>query len=311
MLSTNRRTLIVITGPTAVGKTAVSIAVAKRFNAEIVSADARQFYREMNIGTAKPSIQQLAAVYHHFIGHLSIQDDYSAGKYEHDAIELLSRLFTTNDTIVLTGGSGLFIRSVLVGLDSFPPVDRNVRRQLMEMYTDQGIEILRSLLLEHDPAYYKTVDLNNPSRLIRALTVSLSSGKPYSFFRREKPKVRNFNPLLIGLTISRELLYRRIDERVDRMMAGGLIREAKELFNHRHLTALQTVGYSELFKYLEQKMTLAATVDLIKRNTRNYAKRQMTWFNKMKDINWFHPDNLPGIFELIENRDMARPTESE
>jgi len=281
-----KKFLIVIAGPTAVGKTSISIQVAKHFHTEIISADARQFYREMNIGTAKPTVDQLSQASHHFINHLSIHDDYSAGKFEQEALALMNNLFLHHDVLVMVGGSGLFIKAVLEGFDSIPPKDDEVEKKIKQLFDDEGISALQKLLKEHDPVYYESVDLNNPHRLIRALVVSISTGKPFSSFRKSKPQIRDFIPIKIGLQSERKELYEHINHRVDEMMQHGLLEEAKELFPHRNLIALQTVGYRELFDFLEGKISLEKAVDLIKQNTRNYAKRQMTWFRKEKDMQW-------------------------
>ncbi|HYV93996.1 MAG TPA: tRNA (adenosine(37)-N6)-dimethylallyltransferase MiaA [Chitinophagales bacterium] len=290
-----KKFLIIIAGPTAVGKTSISIRVAKHFHTEIISADARQFYREMNIGTAKPTIEKLSLVSHHFINHLSIHDDYSAGKFEQEALELMSSLFLHHDVLVMVGGSGLFIKAVLEGFDSIPPADDAAEEKIKQLFKDEGISALQKLLLENDPVYYGRVDINNPHRLIRALVVNLSTGKPFSSFRKSKPHMRDFISVKIGLHADRKELYDRINHRVDEMIQNGLLEEAKELFPHRNLIALQTVGYRELFDFLEGKISFEKAVDLIKQNTRNYAKRQMTWFRKEKDMQWFSAEQAEEI----------------
>lgn len=297
-----KKILIVIVGPTAAGKTSVSIHVAKHFYTEIISADARQFYLELNLGTAKPTVEQLAMVPHHFINHLSIYDDYSAGKFENEAISLLNDLFVYHDVIAMAGGSGLFVKALLEGIDSIPQADDVIGLIMKQLYNDEGLTALQKLLKEHDPDYYEKVDLNNPHRLIRALTVCLSSGKPFSSFRKAQKKQRDFIPVKIGLETDRKELYQRINQRVDDMMQQGLLEEAKELFPHRNLIALQTVGYRELFDFLEGKISPDKAVDLIKQNTRRYAKRQMTWFRKEKDITWFQAGQLPEIIQFIEGK---------
>jgi len=297
-----KKFLIVLAGPTSSGKTQLSIEIAKHFRSEIISADARQFYLEMDIGTAKPNIDQLSQVPHHFINHLHIHDEYSAGAFENEAISFLKGIFSQHHSAVLVGGSGLFIKAVVEGFDSFPPAYENVFEEMKKMFYEMGIEPLQKLLLEYDPVYYKIVDLNNPQRLIRALTVSISSGKPYSSFRNQKPKQRDFIPLKIGLKVEKEELHRRIDERVNQMMKDRLLEETKKLFPFRHLNALQTVGYVELFDFLEGKISLDQAIKQIKMNTRHYAKRQMTWFKKETDMNWFSPDQLNEIIPFIENK---------
>ena len=297
-----KKTLILIAGPTAVGKTSVSIQIAKHFHSEIISADARQFYLELNLGTAKPTVEELAMAPHHFINHLSIHDDYSAGKFEQEAILLLDELFLHHDVIAMVGGSGLFVKALLDGIDSIPPTDDAINMKIKQLYKDEGLSSLQKLLKEHDPIYYEKVDLNNPHRLIRALTVCLSSGKPFSSFRTSKSKQRDFIAIKIGLEADRKELYRRINRRVDEMMQQGLLEEAKELFPHRNLIALQTVGYHELFDFLEGKISLDKAVELIKQNTRRYAKRQMTWFRKEKDMTWFQAGQFPEIIQFIEGK---------
>ncbi|MEO5674966.1 MAG: tRNA (adenosine(37)-N6)-dimethylallyltransferase MiaA [Chitinophagales bacterium] len=293
--------LIVITGPTAAGKTSLSIQVAKHFKTHIISADARQLYREMNIGTSKPSVEQLSEVPHHFINHISVHDHYSAGKFEEEALCLLGNLFTFHDTIVMAGGSGLFINAVIDGFDAIPPAAKDIKENVIALYKIDGIEALQNLLQKHDPEYYKTVDLKNPHRLIRALVVCLSSGRPFSSFRKATPAPRDFISFIAALEIERNELNQRIHLRVDEMMRNGLLEEAGKLFPHRDLTPLQTVGYIELFSYLEGIISLDDAVSLIKQHTRNYAKRQMTWFRKMKNIHWFQPDKLHRIIQCAES----------
>lgn len=291
-----------IAGQTASGKTALSIQIARRFRAEIISADARQFYLEMDAGTAKPTLDELAAVPHHFINHLSIRDQYNAGLYEEQAVLFIDQELKNHQVTVMVGGSGLFLRAVTEGLDTFPPEDPSVREELKQLFDEEGIAPLQELLFRHDSEYYARVDQKNPQRLIRALTVCLSTGMPYSSFTKKQPRPRNFIPLKIGIQVERNELHRRINERVDQMMKTGLLEEAGMLFPFRHLNALQTVGYSELFDYLESKVSLSEAVDAIKRNTRQYAKRQMTWFRKEKDVNWFSSEQVSEIIPFIENK---------
>jgi tRNA dimethylallyltransferase len=297
-----KKILITIVGPTAVGKTKVSIEVAQHFKTEIISADARQFYREMNIGTAKPSAHDQQIVPHYFINHLSVTEEYSAGDFEKDAIQKLETLFNSHDVVVMTGGSGLFIKAVLQGLDSFPEVNESVEEDLQRVFDGEGIAALQKLLKEHDEVYYKKVDLNNPQRLLRALAVCISSGKPYSSFRKTPSKKRNFIPVKIGLQLDRKILYQQIDERVDGMMKEGLLEEVKSLEAFSNVNALQTVGYNELFDYLTGINSLEDAVKLIKQHTRNYAKRQMTWFRNEKDITWFQPEQVKEIIEFCETQ---------
>lgn len=295
-----KKFLVVITGPTAVGKTAVSIRVASHFKTEIISADARQFYREMNIGTAKPSAQELNAVPHHFISHLSVHENYSAGDFEKDALQKIEALFENHSLLVLTGGSGLFINAVLNGFDRFPEVKPEVKEELQKRYAEDGIPGLQKLLKDADPVYYEKVDRDNPQRLLRALEVSISSGQAYSSFLKSKNKARDFTAIMIGLEMEREELYRMIDGRTGEMMQKGLLAEAQSLYHLRHLNALQTVGYNELFDYIDGKTSLEEAVNLVSQHTRNYAKRQMTWFRKQENIKWFHPSQVEEIISYIE-----------
>lgn len=288
-------TLVIITGPTASGKTDLSIQVAKALNTEIVSFDSRQFYKEMSIGTAKPSIEQLKEVKHHFIGHISIKDKFNAGQFETEAIEMLNNLFKQYPYVVFTGGSGLYMDAVLHGLDDLPKVDEIIRDQLNEVYRMEGIEALQKKLADLDNEYYQEVDLNNPHRLIRALELILSTGLPYSQLRRGQQKQRNFKSLLVGIDTEREQLYHQINARVDKMMEEGLLEEVKSLMPFRPSNALETVGYKELFDYLEGRMDLEETVNLIKQNTRRFAKRQITWFKKYKEINWLKQEDAEKI----------------
>ena len=292
--------LIVIGGPTASGKTAVSIKLAKFFKAEIVSADSRQFYQEMQIGTAKPTEEELAEVPHHFVGHLSIEDEYSVGDYERTAIRQLDRLFFRHNIVVLTGGSGLFIKAVCEGLDDFPEVPDKIKEDLEADYKMFGIGFLQNELQEVDPDYYEEVDLNNPRRLLRALSVCRASGSPFSRFRTRNKARRDFTPIYVMLKWDKEELYERINERVDKMMEAGLLEEAKSLHPNKDLNALQAVGYQELFDHLEGNSTLEEAVELIKQNTRRYAKRQFTWFRRDGHWSFFHPNEIREIAEFIK-----------
>ena len=294
--------LIVIGGPTASGKTKVAIEIANHFGTSIISADSRQFYREMNIGTAKPDKKELAAAPHHFINSLSIFDDYNVGEFEKDTIHLLSKLFSQKNKIVMAGGSGLFIKAVCEGLDEFPNVPVTVKQKLAEEFVKKGLTFLQEELREKDPVYYEEVDLNNHHRLLRALSVCRVSGQPFSSFRTKNKFIRSFTPIYILLNWEREQLYDRINRRVDEMMKMGQLEEAKKLFPHKHLTALQTVGYQELFDYIAGKQSIEEAVRLIKQNTRRYAKRQLTWFRR--DDHWkkFHPTKTSLIVEYIENK---------
>lgn len=297
------RYLISIIGPTAIGKTALAIRLATIFDTDIISADSRQFFREMKIGTAMPSPEELDAAKHHFIGHKSISDEYSVGHFEEEAIPLINRLFEKKNALILVGGSGLYIDAVLFGLDKFPEVDAKYRLQLDALLRENGIEALQKLLQEKDPVYLEKVDRNNPHRLIRALEVCLSSGKPYSSFLNQKKTKRNFQHLIIGLETEREKLYERINKRVDQMISDGLEAEAKSLYPNKQLNALQTVGYQEFFDFFDGKISKEEAIQSIKQNTRRFAKRQITWFKKY-DATWFeaNPENYQAITAFIQHK---------
>ena len=285
--SMNKKFLIVVVGPTAIGKTSLAIELAAHFKTEIISADSRQFFKEMSIGTAVPSNEELEKIPHHFIQHLSIEDDYSVGDFEREALALIDELFKKHDVLVMVGGSGLYIDAVVNGLDHFPEVDPEIRKHLNHQLEKQGIERLQKELKELDPQYFSEVDLHNPHRIIRALEICIGTGKPYSYYRKKKITERYFTPVFIGLTAEREVVYDRINKRVDLMLEHGLIEEAKQLFSKKEFNALNTVGYKELFKYFEKEWDLQKAVEEIKKNTRRFAKRQLTWFRKNPDINWF------------------------
>lgn len=278
--------LIVIIGPTASGKTALSIALAQHFDAEIISCDSRQFYKEMNIGTAKPDAAERAAAPHHFVDCRSISEDYSVGDYERDVMAFLEDYYKRKNTAILVGGSGLYVHAVCNGVDVFPEVDKSFREKLLQELEAFGIEPLQKELEISDPVYYAKVDLANPHRLVRALEICRSTGKPFSDFHVQNTIERPFKIIKIGIEWEREILYDRINKRVDLMLEAGLLEEAKKLYPQRHLNALQTVGYQEFFDYFENKITLPEAIELVKRNTRRYAKRQMTWFRKEKDLYW-------------------------
>jgi len=300
-MTTDRPVLVVICGPTAVGKTTVSIAIAKTLHAEIISADARQFYKELHTGTAPPTREELSQVPHHFIGHLSICEPYNIGLYEKDVLNLLNVLFKKSGFVVLVGGSGLYIHAVCNGIDFFPEPDEWIQKELNFLYQSQGIFSLQEKLRELDPEYFQIVDLNNPVRLIRAIEVSMVTGKPYSSFRKQRPKKRDFRIIKIGLDLPRQQLYHRIDNRVDDMIGRGLAEEARQLIPFRSFNALNTVGYKELFEYFDNKISLPEAIELIKRNSRRYAKRQLTWFRKDTRIKWFGPEEINSILEYITN----------
>ncbi|MCK6650234.1 MAG: tRNA (adenosine(37)-N6)-dimethylallyltransferase MiaA [Bacteroidia bacterium] len=295
-------TLLVIAGPTAIGKTALSIQLAKHFNTSILSADSRQFFKEMSIGTAKPTQEEMQGITHYFIDSHSISEDFNVGKYETDAIQLLEKLFKEKDLVLLVGGSGLYVDAICNGLDELPEANENIRKQLEETYQTQGITALQEQLKELDPDYYAQVDLNNPQRLLRALEVCLSTGKPYSKQRTGVKKERNFKCIKIGLNTDREELYERINQRVDIMMQQGLLEEVKKLIHFKNKNALQTVGYKELFDHLEGEISLNEAIELIKQHTRNFAKRQLTWFRRDEQIRWFEPKQLDDIISYVETK---------
>lgn len=279
--------LISVVGPTAIGKTTLSIKLAQYFNTEIISADSRQFYKEMQIGTAAPAIEELSQAKHHFIYHKSVQDTYNVGSFEKDALSLLDRLFKTNNIVIMVGGSGLYIDAVTKGLDLFPEIDKSIRDNLNEEFEKNGLSFLQEKLKELDKISYNKIAIDNPHRVIRALEICIGSGQPYSSFLNNKKVKRNFITVSIGLTTEREIIYKRINERVDNMMKEGLLNEAQKLINFKNLNSLNTVGYKELFKYLNKECDLDFAVSEIKKNTRRFAKRQTTWFKKNKEIRWF------------------------
>ena len=283
----NTNFLIVVVGPTAIGKTTLGVELAKHFETEIISADSRQYFKEMTIGTAVPSKMELEAAKHHFIQHISIEQEYSVGDFEREALQKLKKLYAEKDVAVMVGGSGLYIDAVVKGLDNFPEVDPKIRIDLKKELEETGIENLQEELKQKDPDYYSEVDKQNPHRVIRALEICRGTGKPYSSFRKKSSKNRFFEPVYVGLTAERDLVYDRINRRVDLMLEQGLIEEAEALFSKRDLNALNTVGYKELFQYFEGKWELETAVAEIKKNTRRFAKRQFTWFKKNEQINWF------------------------
>jgi tRNA dimethylallyltransferase len=294
-----QKQLIVIGGATATGKTAAAIQVAQRFGAEILSADSRQFYREMSIGTAKPTAEELAQAPHHFIDSLSVTQDYSVGDFEADALALLRKIYEKSDVAVLVGGSGLYIRAVCEGLDEFPDVPDSVMQDLMQWFENEGIAPLQDELRRLDPVYHGQVDLQNPHRLIRALSVCRASGQPFSAFRLQEKKQRFFTPIYLLLDVERPVLYEKINHRVDQMMQLGLLEEARALYPQRHLNALQTVGYQELFDFFDGKCSLEVAVENIKQNSRRYAKRQSTWFRKDPHWNRFDPGDVEGMMTFL------------
>lgn len=284
---TQPKYLITIIGPTAIGKTSLAIEVARHFKCDIISADSRQFFKEMAIGTAVPSKSELEAAKHYFIQNISIFDEYTVGDFERDAIAKLEELYHTNDFAVMVGGSGLYIDAVLKGFDDFPDIDPSVRETIIRNYEERGLEYLQTELAKLDPVHYERVAKENPQRLMRALEVCIGTGKPYSSFLNLKKNTRNFTPVIIGLEADREVMYSRINQRVDIMVEQGLVAEARALYPHKDLNALQTVGYRELFSYFDGTLTLDEAIEEIKKNTRRFAKRQMTWFRRTEDAKWF------------------------
>jgi tRNA dimethylallyltransferase len=296
--------LIVLVGPTAVGKTGMAIRLAKHFNTEVISADSRQVFREMEIGTAKPEKEELGTVPHHFVNSRSIAEGYDAGTYSLEARKVIDGIFERNAFAVLCGGSGLYIKAVLEGFDDYPPIPAQFRQDLISEFDKRGLAWLRQELSAKDPDYFEFVDRNNPQRMMRALEVIRFTGKPFSGFQKKEQKVLPFEASKIGLTLEREILYQRIDSRMDAMIAKGLFAEAESLFPRRHLSALQTVGYQEIFDFLEGKYDRDEAVRLLKRNSRHYAKRQLTWFRKDKEIQWFHPEDWIGILAACESNQL-------
>lgn len=295
-----KATLLVIVGATAVGKTDFCIALAQQLGIPIISADARQFFKEMKIGTAVPSQKELATVPHYFIQHKSITESYSAADFERDVLQLLPKLFKEKPIACLTGGSGLYIKAVCEGLDEMPSIAPHIRQELSLLYEKEGLLPLLQQLEQLDSITYSQIDKNNPQRIIRALEVCLGTNQPFSSFKKQQPVERFFDVVKIGLERPREELYERINARVLQMMQEGLLEEVKKLYPYRHLNALQTVGYTELFDYLDEKISLEQAISLIQQHTRNYAKRQITWFKKDKQIKWFHPEDTTTLQELTK-----------
>lgn len=295
-------TLVVIVGPTGVGKTSVSYEIATRLRTEIISADSRQFYKEMKIGTAVPPDLYLSNIKHHFIRFKSVEDYYSSSLFERDVLKLLPSLFLKNRISVMTGGSGMYIDAVCRGIDDIPDIDEAIRKRYNNIFSTEGIESLRRTLKLLDPEYYSKVDLKNPKRIIRALEICEATGLPYSKFLTNTRAVRDFNIVKIGLMRDRKELYERINSRVDDMICHGLEKEAREIYNLRNFTALKTVGYSELFDFFEGKISRDEAISLIKRNSRRYAKRQITWWSRDDEIKWFSPEKVQEIIDYIGDR---------
>lgn len=298
-MSTQNKYLISVVGPTAIGKTSLSIKLAQFFETEIISADSRQFYKEMQIGTAAPSVEELKLAKHHFIHHKSIEDTYNVGAFEKDAITRLDQLFLKHNCIIMVGGSGLYVDAVTKGLDYFPEVDKSIREHLNMELVDNGLKLLQLQLKNLDIEAYNTIAIDNPKRVIRALEICIGSGKPYSSFLNKNKTERNFKTITIGLKAERDIIYNRINKRVDIMMAQGQLEEAKSLMVKQHLNALNTVGYKELFSYFNNTWTLNFAIEEIKKNSRRFAKRQITWFKRNKDIIWF--DYLTDVNKIISS----------
>jgi tRNA dimethylallyltransferase len=292
------KTLVVIAGPTGVGKTAAAIELAQQLRAEIVSADSRQIYKEMTIGTAKPSREELLIVRHHFIDSHSVMEEYDAATFSEDALKVIEALFQKDDYVILCGGSGLYIRAVCEGFDEIPPIPAGIREELTFMYTEHGLEWLQTKMREMDPLRWETIDRQNPQRLMRALEVKMGTGLSITTFQKNNRRRHSFNIVKIGLELEREQLYKRIDMRMDKMIGLGLFEEAMQLYPFRHFHALQTVGYQEIFDYMDGKYDKDEAIRLMKRNSRRYAKRQLTWFRRDAEIKWFHPADVPGIYNF-------------
>ena len=291
--------LIVLVGPTAVGKTSVSIALAKHFGTEIISADSRQIFKELSIGTAKPSPAELDLVPHYFINSHSIHEPYDAAQYGRDALQLINKLFTQHNHLILCGGSGLYVKAVCEGFDEIPDVPEIIRENLMKDYEQHGLKALQERMMELDPEYYQEIDKQNPHRLIRALEVIEGTGKSIRSFQTKNKLTHPFSIVKIGLTLPRDVLYESIDRRMDEMISQGLFAEAESLYPLKHINALQTVGYQEIFDYIDAKYDRQEAIRLLKRNSRRYAKRQLTWFQRDSNIIWMEPHNIDGIIQTI------------
>lgn len=302
MTEQHDKTLIVIVGPTGSGKTDLSLDVAQHFHAPIISTDSRQFYRGIPIGTAQPTAEEQQRAEHHFIASHKLDDEINCGIYEEMALERLEELFKTNDVVVAVGGSGLYIKALCEGMDNLPDADPELRKRLAERLEKEGLESLTEELLQLDPTYYNEIDRQNPARVMRALEVCLTTGKPYSSLRTGMKHKRPFNIIKLGVDMDREILYTRIDKRVDKMVELGLEEEARKVYPLRHLNSLQTVGYREFFDYFDGLTTRNEAIELIKRNSRRYAKRQMTWFRRDEQIEWVNPANKEAIMEYINSK---------
>ena len=299
-------TLIVLLGPTGVGKTELSLRVASHVGSPIISADSRQLYKELVIGTAAPTAEQLARIKHYFVGTHSLTDYYNASQFEEEVLLCLENLFQSTSNVVMTGGSMMYIDAVCNGIDELPTVSQEIRTNLMKRFEAEGLDPIREELKRLDPQHYNEVDLNNYKRVIHALEICLMTGRPYSELRTNTKKTRPFRIIKIGLTRDREELCDRINARVDQMMRDGLLEEARHVYPYKHLNSLNTVGYKEMFNYLDGEWPLDFAIEKIKRNSRVYARKQMTWFKRDKEINWFHPDNIEGILTFLDEQ-LKRP----
>lgn len=301
-INSKAKTLLVLIGPTGVGKTELSLRLAERFQTDIISSDSRQLYADLKIGTAAPTPEQLARVPHHFVGTLQLTDYYSAAQYETEVMKLLSVLFQEKDIVILTGGSMMYVDAVCKGIDDIPTVDEETRTLMKQRYEEEGLDNLCAELKLLDPEYYKIVDLKNPKRVVHALEICYMTGRTYTSFRTRSAKERPFNILKIGLTRDREELYERINRRVDMMIEDGLLEEAKVVYPYKHLNSLNTVGYKEIFNYLDGEWDLSFAIEKIKQNSRIYSRKQMTWFKRDEEIVWFHPEQEKEILNYIEEK---------
>lgn len=297
-----KNTLIVLIGPTGVGKTELSLSIAEHFHTSILSSDSRQLYADLKIGTAAPTPDQLARVPHHFVGTLKLTDYYSAAQYEADVMKKLEELFSLNEVVVLTGGSMMYVDAICKGIDDIPTVDKETRELMLQKYEEEGLEHLCAELKLLDPEYYQIVDLKNPKRVIHALEICYMTGKSYTSFRTQSTKKRPFRIIKIGLTREREELYERINRRVDEMLNAGLLEEVQAVYPYKELNSLNTVGYKELFKYLDGEWTLEFAIEKIKQNSRIYSRKQMTWFKRDNEIHWFHPEQKEEIMNYINEQ---------
>ena len=295
-----KKKLIVLIGPTGVGKTELSLSLAEKYNTCIISADSRQLYKDLVIGTASPTTEQLQRVKHYLVGTLQLTDYYSAARYEEEVITLLNTLYLTHDVVVLTGGSMMYVDAVCKGIDDIPTIDDETRHLMLHRYETEGLDTLCAELKLLDPEYYKVVDLKNPKRVVHALEICYMTGRTYTSFRTQQAKERPFEIIKIGLSRPREELYERINHRVDMMVEDGLVEEVQKVYPHRALNSLNTVGYKEIFNYLNGEWTLTFALDKIKQNSRIYSRKQMTWFKRDKDIRWFHPDDVAEINSYLD-----------